>query len=84
MQPRREPQLYLCDDWIVVRKPKELTASGQDEPMSAKNCLIVTLMSLVAEHAYRFSCRAADWPRSDFCSVPNGVQRRPLCQQDLF
>ena len=29
LQPRREPQLYLCDDWIqpmgVVRRPKELT-----------------------------------------------------------
>ena len=28
--PNKEPQLYLCDDWIqlveVVRKPKELTA----------------------------------------------------------
>ena len=29
-----------------------------------------TLREDLAEHAYQFSCRAADWSRSDFCSVP--------------
>ena len=48
--PRREPQLYLCDDWSqpmeVVRKPKELTVKDKMQANVAKNCLIVTLMSL--------------------------------------
>ena len=30
----------------------------------------------LAEHAYQFSCRAADRSRSDFCSVP--MQFEPL------
>ena len=29
-----------------------------------------TLREDLAEHAYQFSCRAADWSRSDFSSVP--------------
>ena len=174
--PRKEPQLYLCDDWKqpmeVMRRPKELTARDKMRANVAKNCLIVTLMSLelgygsileryqqernvappelnsvvlteeelstrmnepiecdsqslaapaamspptrlsglkpelsannvgtvggkdanlkmyhvmsvkqtlredLAEHAYQFSCRAADWSRSDFRSVP--MQFEPL------
>ena len=46
----REPQLYLCDDWIqpiaTMRKPRELTAREKAQANVAKNCLIVTLMSL--------------------------------------
>ena len=46
----REPQLYLCDDWIqpmaTMRKPRELTAREKVKANVAKNCLIVTLMSL--------------------------------------
>ena len=46
----REPQLYLCDDWIqpmaTMRKPRELTAKEKVKANVAKNCLIVTLMSL--------------------------------------
>ena len=33
--PEKEPQLYLCDDWIqpvmVARKPRSMTAKGDDE-----------------------------------------------------
>ena len=35
-----------------------------------------TLRENLAEHAYQFSCRAADWTRSDFRSVP--MQFEPL------
>ena len=170
LNPTKEPQLYLCDDWIqpveVMQKPKELQAKDKARARVAKNCLIVTLMSLnvgygslieryqsansstlpvlnsviltdeevftyrdesevssdrtqaapagmppstvlarhltevsvnnseiavvrdanlemyhvmsvkqtlredLAEHSYQFSCRAADWSRSAFCSVP--------------
>ena len=35
-----------------------------------------TLREGLAEHAYQFSCRAADWSRSDFRSVP--MQFEPL------
>ena len=35
-----------------------------------------TLREDLAEHAYQFSCRAADWSRSDFRSVP--MQFEPL------
>ena len=48
--PRREPQLYLCDDWIqpmaVMSRPKELTTRDKKRANVAKNCLLVTLMSL--------------------------------------
>ena len=48
--PVREPQLYLCDDWIqpmaAMSKPRELTAKEKVKANMAKNCLIVTLMSL--------------------------------------
>ena len=44
----KEPQLYLCDDWIqpmaAMSRPRELTA--REKVKAAKNCLIVTLMSL--------------------------------------
>ena len=40
--------------------------------MSAKQ----TLREDLAEHAYQLSCRAADWLRSGFCSVP--MQFEPL------
>ena len=46
----KEPQLYLCDDWIqpmaAMSKPRELTAKEKVKANMAKNCLIVTLMSL--------------------------------------
>ena len=35
-----------------------------------------TLHEDLAEHSYQFSCRAADWSRSAFCSVP--MQFEPL------
>ena len=41
VQPRREPQLYLCDDWIqpmgVVHKPKELNVKDKMRANVAKN-----------------------------------------------
>ena len=67
MIPRREPQLFLRDDWIqpmeVVRKPKELTAKDKMRANVAKNCLIFTLMSLdigygsILEH-YQRECNS--------------------------
>ena len=46
----KEPQLYLCDDWIqpmaAMSKPRDLTAREKMRANVAKNCLIVTLMSL--------------------------------------
>ena len=48
--PVQETQLYLCDDWIqptmVARKPRVMTAKETMKANVAKNCLIVTLMSL--------------------------------------
>ena len=48
--PVREPQRYLCDDWIqpveVARKPRAMTAKETKKANVAKNCLILTLMSL--------------------------------------
>ena len=48
--PARESQLYLCDEWIqpmaAMSRPKELTAREKVKANMAKNCLIVTLMSL--------------------------------------
>ena len=35
-----------------------------------------TLREDLAEHSYQFSCRAADWSRSAFCSAP--LQFEPL------
>ena len=53
--PCKEPQLYLCDDWIqpiaVLSRPHELTARDKMRANLAKNCLIVALMSL--ELGYR-------------------------------
>ena len=50
LNPTKEPQLYLRDDWIqpveVMQKPKELQAKDKARARVAKNCLIVTLMSL--------------------------------------
>ena len=47
---QREPQLYLCDDWIqpimVARKPKAMTVKETKKANVAKNCLILTMMSL--------------------------------------
>ena len=46
----KEPQLYLCDDWIqpiaAMSRPRELTAKEKVKANVAKNCLIVALMSL--------------------------------------
>ena len=48
--PPKEPRLYLCDDWIqpmaAMSRPRELTAREKVKANVAKNCLIVTLMSL--------------------------------------
>ena len=48
--PDPEPQRYLCDDWIqpikVAKKPRTLTARETMKANAAKNCLILTLMSL--------------------------------------
>ena len=48
--PDPEPQRYLCDDWIqpikVATKPRTLTARETMKANAAKNCLILTLMSL--------------------------------------
>ena len=50
MDPKREPQLYLCDDWIrpveVMQKPGELKPRDKVKARVAKNFLLVTLMSL--------------------------------------
>ena len=54
MDPKREPQLYLCDDWIrpveVARKPGELRPHDKVRARVAKNFLLVTLMSLNVEY----------------------------------
>ena len=48
--PDPEQQRYLCDDWIqpikVAKKPRTLTARETMKANAAKNCLILTLMSL--------------------------------------
>ena len=48
--PDQGPQLYLCDDWIqpvmVARKPRVMTAKETMKANVAKNCLILTMMSL--------------------------------------
>ena len=48
--PDREPQRYLCDDWIqpvkVAEKPRTMTAKEMKKANVAKNCTILTLMSL--------------------------------------
>ena len=48
--PEMEPQLYLCDDWIqpvmVARKPRSMTVKETMRANAAKNCLILTMMSL--------------------------------------
>ena len=48
--PDPEPQRYLCDDWIqpikVAKKPRTLTARETMKANAARNCLILTLMSL--------------------------------------
>ena len=49
-EPIREPQRYLCDDWIqpvqVMRQPRTMTAKEKRKANVVKNCLIVTMMSL--------------------------------------
>ena len=48
--PDQKPQLYLCDDWIqpvmVARKPRVMTPKETMKANVAKNCLILTMMSL--------------------------------------
>ena len=50
LSPTKEPQLYICDDWIqpveVTPKPGVLRARDKARARVAKNCLLVTLMSL--------------------------------------
>ena len=49
-EPTREPQRYLCDDWIqpvqVIRQPRAMTARERKKANTVKNCLLVTMMSL--------------------------------------
>ena len=44
----KEPQLYLCDDWIqpveVMLKPQELRSKEKARARVAKNCLLVTVL----------------------------------------
>ena len=46
----KEPQLYLCDDWIrpveVIKKPRDLPPQDKHRAREAKNFLLVTLTSL--------------------------------------
>ena len=46
----RRGGIYLCDDWIqpimVARKPRAMTAKEIMKANVAKNCLILTMMSL--------------------------------------
>ena len=48
--PNQVPQRYLCDDWIqpvkVARTPRAMTAKETKKANVAKNCLILTMMSL--------------------------------------
>ena len=48
--PDQKPKLYLCDDWIqpvmVTRKPRVMTPKETTKANVAKNCLILTMMSL--------------------------------------
>ena len=51
LSPIKEPQLYLCDDWIqpveVMPKPGELRPKDDKaRAWVARNCLLVTLTSL--------------------------------------
>ena len=52
LSPKKEPQLYICDDWIqpvkVMQKTGELQPRDKFRARVAKNCLLVTLMSLNA------------------------------------
>ena len=45
-----EPQLYLCDDWIlptkVMKRPRVMTAKEKIKAKNATNYLILTMMSL--------------------------------------
>ena len=50
LSPTKEPQLYKSDDWIqpveVTPEPGELRTRDKVRARVAKNCLLVTLMSL--------------------------------------
>ena len=64
-----------------IRMPANSMSANNVETTGVKdaNLKLYHVMSLredLAEHAYQFSCRAADWSRSDFCSVP--MQFEPL------
>ena len=54
------------------------TVAAKDANLKMYHVMSVkqTLREDLAEHAYQFSCRAADWSGSDFCSVP--MQFEPL------
>ena len=45
-----EPQLYLCDDWIlptkVMKRPRTMTPKEKRKAKNATNYLILTMMSL--------------------------------------
>ena len=69
---------------VLARQPDSAlvnnveTAESRDANLKLYHVMSVkqTLREDLAEHAYQFSCRAADWSRSDFCSVP--VHFEPL------
>ena len=54
LNPKKEPQLYICDDWIqpveVVQKPGELQPKDKARARVAKKCLLVTLVSLNVDY----------------------------------
>ena len=63
--------------------PGSLVHNVGTEGVKDSNLKVYSVMSVkqalqedLAEHAYQFSCRAADWSRSDLRSVP--VQFEPL------
>ena len=87
--PDQKPQLYLCDDWIqpvmVARKPRVLTAKETMKANIAKNCLILTMMSLelgfgsVIERYQR--ARDAVVERYQQGGLENSAYLAPKCSQ---
>ena len=72
------PSTVLAKQSNEVSVNKSETAVVNDAILKLYHVTSVkqTLREDLAEHAYQFSCRAADWSRSDFCSVP--MQFEPL------
>ena len=71
VDPKREPQLYLCDDWIrhveVMQKLGELNPQDKAKARVAKNFVLVTLMSLKGlDHSFEDCQREGD-TYAEFC-----------------